>query len=377
MRPVVLCVLCLFSSCSSCSRSTSSGTETDKFALWQQASFFRGATIHPYVPYGEPEGRTYMAEADFQALRDAGANVVALNYPGPYGVDAPYALDPTALQYLDDAIAWARRVGLYIIIHFRNGPGKSEASFVGGQDETLWYSAEAQTKWVEMWQFVAQRYRDYAEIIGYNLMVEPHPDLPKVQAALPATVWNTLAIRITNGIRAVDAQTPIIVSAVTYANPVAFPELEPTGDGRTIYSFHLYEPFQFTHQGLAWAGTGDVAGLVYPGRIPSDLYETTQYWDRTLLETFLGTVKTFQSQHAVPIYVGEFGCNRTVNSCQPYFSDVLSIFEASGWHYTIFNWRDGDAFDYELGTTGTQRSSDTEYMRLFRTQWVKNHHVNQ
>lgn len=318
-----------------------------------------------------------MTREDFQALRDAGANVVALNFPGPYRVSAPYDTDTTALQYLDDAIGWAREAGLSVIIHFRNGPGKSEGTFAGGEDETVWYSAEEQEKWVEMWRFVAGRYRDFSEVVAYNLMVEPHPDLPVAQAPLTAAVWNDLAKRITNGIREVDGDTPIIVSGITYSNPVALPDLEPTGDARTLYSFHLYEPFQFTHQGLEWAGTGDVSGLVYPGLIPSDLYEETRYWDKTLVEEFLATARTFQTRYAVPMYVGEFGCNRHVASCSNYFTDLLSIFEENGWSYTFFNWRDHAEFDYELGVAGNERSSNTAYMNLFREQWLKNQHVGQ
>lgn len=43
------------------------GSSVNKLALWQNPSFFRGAGIHPYTPYGEEEGRVYAAADDFKS----------------------------------------------------------------------------------------------------------------------------------------------------------------------------------------------------------------------------------------------------------------------------------------------------------------------
>lgn len=347
----------------------------DKFSLWQNPAFFRGAAIHPYVCFGcEEQDRTYTTLEDFKDLREAGGNVVSLNYPGPFKVEAPYDIDDEALGYLDEAIDCAEEAGLYAIIHFRNGPGKHEDSFAGDPrlDETFWYSDEEQQKWVEMWQFVADRYKDRSHVVAYNLMVEPHPELPAEQEPLPASVWNDLAKEITAGIREVDENTPIIVDATVWANPVAFSDLEPTGDDKTIYSFHLYEPFQFTHQGFAWAGFGDTEAYEYPGPIPSDLYEETRIWNRELIEEFLEPVKTFQQENNVPIFVGEFGCNRRVPTCVNYLTDLFALFDDEGWGRTLYIWRDNDGFDYDKGVTGDERTEDSEYLQLFREEWSGN-----
>ncbi len=347
----------------------------DKFTLWQQPSFFRGAAVHPYAPYGEEEGRIYITKQDFQDLRKKGANVVSLNYPGPFKVSPPYEIDKDALKYLDDAIKWSEEVGLYAIIHFRNGPGKSEKTFYGEEegkeDEIVWHSEKAKAKWVQMWQFVAQRYRDKPHIVGYNLMVEPHPEYPVKQKPLNAEVWIKLAKRITNAIRKVDKDTPIIIGATVWSNPIAFADLKPTGDERTIYSFHMYEPFDFTHQGLEWAGKGAVS-VTYPGMIHSDITEDTRYWNKTLIEEFLQPVLAFQKENNVPIFVGEFGCNRRVASCITYLKDLLEIFEANGFSYTYYVWNLDDDFDYQKEVSGDGRVAESQYMRLFKKYWGKN-----
>jgi len=346
----------------------------DKFAFWKQPSFFRGAAINPYGPYGEEEGRVYVTKQDFQALRAAGANVVSLNYPGPFAAKAPYALDAEALRYLDNAVNWAGEVGLYVIIHFRNGPGKSEQTFYGEdgrKDETVWHSEVERMKWAEMWKFVAQRYKDRSHVIAYNLMVEPHPEDPARQAARGAGVWVDLAKRISTAIREKDKETPIIVSATGWANPASFSDLVPTADRRTIYSFHMYEPFEFTHQGFAWAGKEGVV-LTYPGEIPSDLFETLRRWDKSVLEEVLRPVVEFQKQYQVPIHVGEFGCNSQVVSCRAYLDDLIAIFEKIGWSHTFWAWRTDDGFDYEKEVGGRVRVPESQYMKMFKKYWKKN-----
>ncbi|TAL19164.1 glycoside hydrolase family 5 protein [Patescibacteria group bacterium] len=357
-----------------------SASGQEKFSLWKKPSFFRGAAIHPYNPYYDGvKIFSFVTKEDFASLRNQGANVVSLNYPGPYRADPPYALDPIKLKWLDDAVGWAEEVGLYVVIHFRNGPGKSEATFAGspdGADEILWYSQTAKDKWVDMWRFVADRYKNRTHVVAYNLMVEPHPDVPVKQPPLPASVWFDLAKQITKGIREVDTQTPIIVPATTWSNPLAMEDAVPTGDARTIYSFHMYEPFDFTHQGFDWAGKGNISGLVYPGKIPSDIYPETMYWDKNRLRDVMKHALAFQTKYQTPIFIGEFGCNRRVQSCIVFLDDLLSIFEEYGWSYTHFVWRDGAEsgagggdFDYETEPTGTAPVLESSYMRMFKKHW--------
>jgi aryl-phospho-beta-D-glucosidase BglC (GH1 family) len=290
-------------------------------------------------------------------------------------VEPPYELDQEKLDYLDNAIAWSEEVGLYVILHFRNGPGKSEDTFASGEgktDETVWYSEKEQAKWVEMWAFVARRYKNRPNIIAYNLMVEPHPEDPAKQEPADADVWTGLAKRITDAIRSVDKETPIIISSTWWSNPIGFQNLKPTGDLRTIYAFHMYEPTDFTHQSFEWAGKGNVSALVYPGMIYSDVYEETRYWDKNLLQEFLDPVLSFQKKYNTPIFIGEFGCNRKVSSCVTYLDDLLSIFEDRGWSYTYFLWRDIDEFDYEKEATGNTRVTESAYMKLFKKYWSEN-----
>lgn len=347
----------------------------DKFSLWQKPAFFRGAMLNPATNYlGRPGlGPTVdITKADLVALKAAGANVVTLLYSGLYDVTAPYEWNMTNHTRLESAINWAWETGLYVVINIGSGPGRPEDSAfnVDTKDETVWYSEMEQGLWVDMWKDIATLYKDHPNVIGYDLFGEPHPEAPISQPpALPA-VWYDLAKRITAAIRVIDKDTPIIVESTNYAGAGAFKSFVPTGDARTIYSFHMYEPESFTSQGLVENGTPIV--YAYPGSALSD-DGTVEYWDKTRMATALAPVKDFQVKNpGAPIFVGEFGCNRKILSCINYLGDAISLFEANGWHHTYFAWHVDDEFDYEKEPTETVRVPESSYMKMIKTYWAKN-----
>ncbi|MBV5342745.1 cellulase family glycosylhydrolase, partial [bacterium] len=61
--------------------------------------------------------------------------------------------------------------------------------------------------------------------------------------------WNQFYPRIVTGIREVDSDTPILVSAMSWGTVRWLPSLEPVDDPRIVYTVHQYEPqSQYTHQ---------------------------------------------------------------------------------------------------------------------------------
>ena len=111
----------------------------------------------------------------------------------------------------------------------------------------------------------------------------------------------SLAKKITAAIREVDPETPILVNSSGWAYPQLFEALRPTGDPRTVYTVHFYDPHYYTHQ-------KPTEKVVYPGfRVPG---KQDGPWDKAALEARFAPVRAFQQKHHVPIFVGEFGCAR-------------------------------------------------------------------
>jgi len=346
----------------------------DKFALWTASSSFRGAMI---TPVSNRTGRPGLGPTlpitieDLRALKLAGANTVMLLYPNHYGVNAPYAFNAENLANLQKTVDLAWEVGLYVVINIEDGPGRpaDPAFVIDTKDETLWYSEEEQTRWVDTWMDLAFVFKDYPNVIGYDLLAEPHPESPIIQPPAPPTVWFNLAKRITTAIRAIDPLTPIIVESTLWGNPKTFPAIVPTGDTKTIYSVHMFAPSSFTAQGLVESGSPILYS--YPGFMPSD-DGTVEYWDKARIAKALLPVRDFQTKNGVPIFVGEFGCNRKVVSCINHLRDSVSLFEEYGWSHTFSDWRTDDEFDYEKEPTGTERVPESSYMKMIKPNWAKN-----
>ena len=356
----------------------------DKWDWWTSGVRLRGANIHPCWTDYQGECVQYTTRQDVQELRDLGANLINVNYPGVFSEQSPYEVSPTNLEYLDNVIDWAQAAGMYVVIHFRSGPGRSEAAIHAADNAlyTIWSEQAAHDAWVEMWRFTAERYRDSPVVVGYNLMVEPHPntlidpdeelDLPEVQAQAEGTLldWNALAADITTAIRQVDAETPIIVSSINWAAAEWFSVLQPTGDARTIYSLHAYDPDVYTHQ-----DDGEIA-IQYPDEV--DGYGETITFDRDWLDENYRPAREFAARNNAPIYVGESGIMRWVPDGAVFLTDLTDLFEQYGWNHAYYTWRadsyDWDGFNLEMGVDSQNHTPNPNnpLLALFRERWVQN-----
>ncbi len=103
----------------------------------------------------------------------------------PYTKKAGLNLDLRGLDslgVLDKIVAEAARLGLMIILdnHSRQAGGY--------MNETLWYTAKtSEEKWISDWVMMAKRYKDYGNVVGYDLNNEPHGNL--TTGMKPPATW--------------------------------------------------------------------------------------------------------------------------------------------------------------------------------------------
>jgi cysteinyl-tRNA synthetase len=362
------------------------GVAEDKWSLWKDGTRLRGADLHPCRILSEGGCAEPISRQDIQDLRALGANLINASYPGVFTILAPYEVDPQALDYLDNLVEWAEEVGIYVVIHFRTGPGRNEAAIVleGDPIYDVWTDQAAHDAWIDMWRFTAERYRNSPVVAGYDLMVEPHPntlidpDLERqpmdVQTEMDNTLldWNAMAKQITEGIREVDDQTPIIVNSVNWGSAEWFTALDPTGDPRTIYSLHAYDPDVYLLQDVG------ESSINYPDEVED--YGETIVFDREWLNDNYSPVRNFAEQHQVPIYVGEFGALRWVPNAPDFLQDQMALFESYGWNYAVYVWRGDepgfDGFNLEYGPDPDvhERMTDNELISRFVDNWALNAH---
>jgi len=357
---------------------------TAKWDLWSGSTRLRGVDLHPCNTDDHQVCTVPINRQDIQDLRDLGANLINASYPGVFSPEPPYEIDTAALEHLDNLISWAEEVGIYVVIHYRTGPGRNESAIHLYPDALydVWSDQAAHDAFIEMWRFTAERYRDSPVVVGYDLMVEPHvntivdPDYEmeavEYREEVEGTLmdWNAFARDMTVAIRALDPNTPIIVSSLSWGDPEWFAVLDPTGDPKTVYSFHAYEPTEYTHQ------EEDAIQYNYPDEI-SNFWESIQF-DRDWLEAYFQPVVEFSTTYDVPIYVGEFGAMRWVPNADAFLRDEVGIFEERGWNYAYYVWRGDeeyfDGFNLEYGPDPEIHTIDLDnpVMIVFLDRWAQN-----
>jgi len=232
---------------------------------------------------------------------------------------------PSDLERLDQLIDICEKYGIRVVVCLTSIADYRFDTHVnpeGDLNPSFWTDPDSQNAWLGFWRVVAARYATRGDVIyGYDILNEPH--------GVSAGVWNRLAKECTDTIREVDPYHTIIVESVDYAAGVRFEDLEPTGDDNTIYSFHMYEPGHFTHQG--WRHRHEEGVVNYP----------LEGWGKEQLRERMLPVIEFRRQHGVRVYMGETGaiCYAPPDSRESYLRDVLELCEEYGFDYTYWDYR--------------------------------------
>jgi len=371
----------------------------DKWALWRDGTQLRGANIYqrivvPWLDGDEFLGSDYIGppytQADFDRLAELGANYVNISGPGLYTVEPPYVLDEKAQAYMDNLLDMIARADMFAVITVRHGPGRSTFAITGWADESLmvnavWEEQAAQDAYVEMWRYMAEHYRDNPIVVGYDLMCEPNsndlfdisePDEFYAQYGGTSYDWNQLYPHITRAIRQVDPDTPILVAGNGWSGLRWLPYLEPTGDPRTVYMFHQYEPQdEYTHQDPPAANS-------YPGSFDLDWDGAPDDFNRAWLEGFLGIVDDVRDEYdGAVIGVNEFGVVRWVPGGATFMDDQMAMFEERGLNHALWDWapswapwtQDVSEFNFRFGPD-PNNATDTpnDLMDVILKYWNRN-----
>ncbi len=267
---------------------------------------------------------THHSEIDFTRVSDMGMNAVrfAMNY-WIFEDDAnPYTYKQTGWDWIDTNIEWAKNNDVYLILNMHTPQGGYQSQ---GTGDALWDEADSQNRLIALWKAIAEKYKDEPQIAGFGIVNEPIPNRSIGQ-------WSDLAQRIIDEIRSVDnhiifAEQAISVKGVAEPDPeLNFPRI--TGDN-IVYEFHTYEPFQFTHQLLAFANVGE--GGVYPDddliELGDAAWHTAIFNNPTLaensdwqyLEGVRYTIEDTDIRIGVPVLItGNIGANGRAN-----FDDII------------------------------------------------------
>jgi endoglucanase len=277
---------------------------------------------------------------DARLLAELGVNCIRLpvNYRHFESDATPFELIEKGFERLDRAIRACGEHGIYSVIDLHAVPGAQNQHWHSDNltaRAEFWRHPHFQDRVVHLWEAFADRYKDWPEVGGYNLLNEP--------ADPSGEVVGPFQDRLVAAVRDVDPDHIVFVDGNTYSTDFS---MFSDSYENTIFACHDY-----ARAGMAFGGP-------YPG-------ETQGVWvDRDALEEAFLARTRFQRESGTPVWVGEFG---PVYTGEPerdemryrILSDQLDIYDehAAGW--SIWTYKD-------VGLQGLVHTApDSPYMHRF------------
>ena len=256
----------------------------------------------------------FIQEKDFRLIKGLGFNCVRIPF------NFRLTQDKGAFSYLERAIKFCKKYHLWAILDLHAAPGSQSKDWHADSlgESLLWKEKKQQGKFIQVWQFLAQRFKNETTIAGFDILNEGVCPNKKIILSLYK--------RVVRAIRGIDENHIIFLEGNHFARDIEF--IGKPWDKNIAYSIHFYMPIEFLFS--------FVRNLRYPGRVGN------RHWSRTTLKQVLSKYYQLKKNWRVPIYVGEFGQNSRCAYCHKEFawlSDTLALFKQFGFHWTYWTWK--------------------------------------
>jgi len=215
-------------------------------------------------------------------------------------------------------------------------------------------SSEGVARFLMLWRRLAKHYADRdPEKVFFEIMNEPEVNDPYRWAGIQAAA--------AGAIREVAPKNTLIATGPNWSAIADLMTQHPLPDGNVIYTFHFYEPHEFTHQGAGWGTPWWIYthGIPYPAadssldlvkQVPdlADRYAFERYWldhwDAHRIRLQIDAAADWGKTYGVPLLCNEFGAYRRVTdaaSRMNWIRDVRTALEADGIGWTMWDYRGG------------------------------------
>ena len=211
-------------------------------------------------------------------------------------------------------------------------PGTAGKAAEYGNDPTfrMMNIDEYYEEFKKTWRKIVHRFKGRPYLYGYDLVNEPAQTTPVKHSYLQLQYETALLIR------ELDPDTPIVVESNQWASPIAFTYLLPIPVKNVIYQVHMYQPSDYTHQGVhnkeKYRKAYPASAILYPN--------PEKKWDFNFLHNTLQPVVDFQKKYGARILVGEFSATTWAPGAEKYLDDVITVFEEYGWDWTYHAFRE-------------------------------------
>lgn len=149
---------------------------------------------------------------------------------------------------LDDVVHYAQKIGLGVILCMADDKYLT--------DQT---SPQDAQRWLDAWDKLAKHYRKAPpDLTFFELANEP--------SLSNGAKWSARQNTMLQHVRAIAPDVTVLLTSSPLSMVWSYPTLAPSDDPDVVYTWHLYQPMVFTHQGADWSESEykGIHGLVYP-----------------------------------------------------------------------------------------------------------------
>lgn len=317
---------------------------------------------------------TYITRADVDRIASFGMDHIRLAFDQIVIEDNehPFTYRESGFQLIDRFLDWCRAAGINVVLNLHKAVG---AYCDCGDDVSLLDEARLQERFIQLWVEFERRY--HAESMPFEILNEV--------SSADSAKWNALAARVVEAIRALNPTRRIIIGSAQWNRVTKLRELRLYDDPNIIYTFHFYDPDEFTHQRgvlrpLFAYYNRDIA---YPGplepllefrdlvRWDKSIYDGLNRFDASFIAKHLQPVADFRAAHPDKLlYFGEFGTIRHMDlaSRENWMRDLIGFARQHQVAYCVWNYLstpyDGNRFS--LVTDDTRQIVSQEMLRIVR-----------
>ena len=296
---------------------------------------------------------TYITENDIKYIASLGMDHIRLGFDQIVFEEKPYTYRKEIFSHIDNFIAWCKKYGLNIVLNMHKAVGNYCDI---KEDIELLDDEELQNRFISLWLAFEERYAN-DNSIAFELLNEVRNVDPEK--------WNILADKTISSIRARNKDRKIIVGSTCWNSPDTLKHLKIYDDENIIYTFHIYSPFEFTHQ----RGVLQAAPLYYNRTMPypcdieryrdyqlvvsnnASAYAKYEKMDITYIRNALQGAVDFAKSHPDKIlWCGEFGTIRhaDIKWRENWMRDVITVLKENDIPYCVWNYlstpNDGNRF---------------------------------
>lgn len=186
---------------------------------------------------------SFIGEEDFAAVAGWGLDHVRLPVDWQVFQKEDGSLIEEGFGYVENAIAWARKNGLRLILDLHKTLGYS---FDAESDKNNFFAEEKlHGHFYALWEEFARRFARNEDMLAFELLNE-------VTSPSYSGAWNKIAANAVRIIRKHSPAIKILIGGYWNNSIDALKDLDPPADGNIVYNFHCYDPLLFTHQGAYW-----------------------------------------------------------------------------------------------------------------------------